>query len=231
MDITLSGNDLPEPGVNIVERRDLLHVPQLRWSDDGSTVEIMDFDPEIRYSLFVDGVMTQVLGAERYSLPPSEPSVSAIMPSLPGGLTGFSPRSHVYAPGQSEITVLASSVIPRRPPLHLIRDRRTADGYIELAARHNTRITCYANVPAAGDYFLTVGYSNGSQRDALRTLSINGRDVATLVCPSFHHDDWVTVRPSNTVVVSLQEGPNKIALTYISGTMLLNRITLLKKVH
>ncbi len=191
----------------------------------------MDFDPEIRYSLFVDGVMTQVLGAERYSLPPSEPSVSAIMPSLPGGLTGFSPRSHVYAPGQSEITVLASSVIPRRPPLHLIRDRRTADGYIELAARHNTRITCYANVPAAGDYFLTVGYSNGSQRDALRTLSINGRDVATLVCPSFHHDDWVTVRPSNTVVVSLQEGPNKIALTYISGTMLLNRITLLKKVH
>ena len=31
--------------------------------------------------------------------------------------------------------------------------------------------------------------------------------------------------------VSLQEGPNKIALTYISGTMLLNRITLLKKVH
>ncbi len=231
VDITLSSNDLPEPGVNIVERRDLLHVPQLRWSDDGRTVEIMDFDPEIRYSLFVDGVMTQVLGAERYSLPPSEPSVSAIMPSLPGGLTGFSPRSHVYAPGQSEITVLASSVIPRRPPLHLIKDRRTADGYIELAARHNTRITCYANVPAAGDYFLTVGYSNGSQRDALRTLSINGRDVATLVCPSFHHDDWVTVRPSNTVVVSLQEGPNKIALTYISGTMLLNRITLLKKVH
>lgn len=231
VDITLSGNDLPESGVNIVERRDLLHVPQLRWSDDGRTVEIMDFDPEIRYSLFVDGVMTQVLGAERYSLPPSEPSVSAIMPSLPGGLTGFSPPGHVYAPGQSEVTVLASSVIPRRPPMHLIRDRRTADGYIELAARHNTRITCYANVPAAGDYFLTVGYSNGSQRDALRTLSINGRDVATLVCPSFHHDDWVTVRPSNTVVVSLQEGPNKIALTYISGTMLLNRITLLKKVH
>ncbi|MDE7147521.1 MAG: hypothetical protein K2O20_03940, partial [Duncaniella sp.] len=230
VDITLSGNDLPEPGVNIVERRDLLHVPRLRWSDDGRSVEIMDFDPEIRYSLFENGVMTQVLGSERYSLPPSGPSVTAIVPSLAGGLTGFSPRSHVYAPGQSEITILASSVIPRRPPLHLIRDRRIADGYIELAARHNTRITCYANIPADGEYFLTVGYSNGSQHDALRTLSINDRDVATLVCPSFHHDDWVTVRPSNTVVVSLQEGPNKIALTYIGGTMLLNRITLLKKV-
>ncbi|MDE5689584.1 MAG: hypothetical protein K2I38_02675, partial [Duncaniella sp.] len=172
VDITLSGNDLPEPGVNIVERRDLLHVPRLRWSDDGRSVEIMDFDPEIRYSLFENGVMTQALSSERYSLPPSGPSVTAIVPSLAGGLTGFSPRSHVYAPGQSEITILASSVIPRRPPLHLIKDRRTADGYIELAARHNTRITCYANAPAAGDYFLTVGYSNGSQRDALRTLSI-----------------------------------------------------------
>lgn len=231
VDIVLSGNALSERGVNVVDQTDLPPLPQLRWDHDGRVVKILNFDPSLHYGVYVDGALTETLDKADYRLRSSGVSVTAIVPLLAGGQTGFSPRSHVYAPAQSEITVRASSVTPRRPPLHLIKDRRTADDYIELAARHNTRITCYANVPVAGEYFLTVGYSNGSVRTARRILSINDRDVATVICPALSPDDWITVRPSNTVVVSLREGPNKIALTYIEGTMLLNKITLLKKAH
>lgn len=229
IEIKLSGNDQSERGINVVERENILSLPQLRWGQDGRDLKIMDFDPDLRYGIYIDGVMVRLLDRDSYRLPSPDVSVTAIVPVGKSGKLGFSPRSHVYAPGQTEITVNASSVTPRRPPLHFIKDRRTADNYIELAARHNTRITCYANAPIAGDYFLTVGYSNGSERDALRTLSINDRDVATLICPAVSPDDWIAVHPSNTVVVSLREGPNKIALTYIGGTILLNKITLLKK--
>lgn len=231
IEIILSGNALPERGVNVVEQTNLPPVPQLRWDHDGRGVKILNFDPSLRYGVYLNGTMTETLPRENYRLPSSGVSVTQIVPMLADGQAGFSPRGHVYAPGQSEIIVRASSVTPRRPPLHFIKDRRTADDYIELAARHNTRITCYANVPVAGEYFLTVGYSNGSVRTARRVLSINDRDVATVICPALSQDDWITVRPSNTVVVSLREGPNKIALTYIEGTMLLNKITLLKKAH
>lgn len=113
--------------------------------------------------------------------------------------------------------------------MHLIKHRETATKYIELAARHNTRITFYANAPEAGEYFINIGYSNGTTETAMRTLSVNGKDQGILVCPSIQPNDWVTVHPSNTISVKLNAGPNQLALTYINTTILLNKITLLKK--
>ena len=113
--------------------------------------------------------------------------------------------------------------------MHLIKQREIATKYIELAARHNTRITFYANAPAAGEYFITIGYSNGTNSTALRTLTVNGKDVGIVTCPSIRHNDWITVYPSNTLTVKLNSGPNLLALTYINTTILLNKITLLRK--
>ena len=74
-----------------------------------------------------------------------------------------------------------------------------------------------------------MGYSNGSPRCALRTLSVNDDYAATLVFPPRRPLDWISVFPSTTALVRLKAGPNKIALTYIQGTILLNRISLLRK--
>lgn len=228
IDITLSGNDLHEGKINLCNPAQVPPLPKVQWTG-ANEARIANFDRALAYEVFADGVMVEELHSDRCHITDSGATVTCIVPRSENFWTGYSPRPHVSAPDGSMVTINASSVTPRRPPLHLIKDRNTATNYIELAARHNTRITCYANIAEAGDYFITVGYSNGSTRCAMRTLGVNDSDVATLIFPSRRPNDWVRVFPSTTAVVSLKEGVNKLSLTYISGTILLNKITLLKK--
>lgn len=226
--ITLSGNDLQPGKVTVEKPATAPDVPNVQWNPEREA-RIVNFIPESGYEIYINGTMTECIRSDRYRVTDTGASVVDIVPVGLEGFNGFSPRAHICAPSEARITVNASSVTPRRPPLHFIKDRATATNYIELAARHNTRITCYVNAPADGEYFLTVGYSNGSPRCALRTLTVNDSNAATLVFPPRRALDWISVYPSTTATVSLKAGTNKIALTYIQGTILLNKISLLKK--
>ncbi|MCM1355952.1 MAG: hypothetical protein NC212_06070 [Staphylococcus sp.] len=227
--ITLSGNDINSKPLRIVEPVTVPPVPDIKWPTQ-TDMKIADFDKLTNYGIYLNGVLEETITTDNYHLHPGkEPVVVDIVPTTDGNISGFSPAAHIYAPEGTLVTIHASSITPRRPPRHFIKDPATATNYIELAARHNTRITCYVNVPSAGDYFLTVGYSNGWDRCALRTLSVNDRDTDVLLFPARQPNDWVKVFPSTTAVVTLEEGVNKLALTYIRGTILLNKISLLKK--
>ena len=227
IDITLSGNDLNAKPLRIMEPLALPATPDVKWPTP-SDLRIINFDDRLHYEIYTDGVMTEAIKTDAYRVPDGC-LVTDIVPTLERGVSGYSPASHIDAPEGSLITVKASSITPRRPPIHLIKDPATATNYIELAARHNTRITCYVNVAEEGDYFLTVGYTNGSTRCAVRTLGINGKDVGTLLFPSRRANDWVRVYPSTTAVVHLKVGVNKLWLTYVRGTILFNKLTLLKR--
>lgn len=230
IDIILTGNNLTDSHVNIAPEKQAISMPKLSWSSQ-LTAHIDNYSEGTKYNLYVDGALHREIAKPTFNLrlASSRPAVIAITARDDDGNESLSPRSHYILPAGTEITVKASSVTPRRPPLHFINDRATATNYIELAARHNTRITCYAYAETEGEYFLTVGYSNGSPRCALRTLAVNDRDCATLLFPQGRLTDWITVMSSNTVTVKLRKGSNKIALTYIRGTLLLNKITLQKR--
>lgn len=226
--ITLSGNDLQPGKVTVQKPSAMPEVPKVQWNPE-KEARIVNFIPESGYEIYINGTMMECIRSDRYVVTDTGASVVDIVPVGAEGFNGFSPRAHICAPSGDRITVNASSVTPRRPPLHFIKDRATATNYIELAARHNTRITCYVNAPSEGEYFLTVGYSNGSTHCALRALTVNDSDVATIVFPPRRALDWISVYPSTTAAVRLKAGTNKIALTYIQGTILLNKISLLRK--
>ncbi|MCM1076283.1 MAG: hypothetical protein NC411_02860 [Bacteroides sp.] len=226
--ITLSGNNLHQRSITVENPQNVLPTPVVKWSTPAELM-IVNFDPKHTYGIFVNGVMMEDIDADHYVLRHPGTTVIDIVPSAGPGITGYSPRPHVHAPDSNVVTIHASNITPRRPPLHFIKDPKTASNYIELAARHNTRITCYANVPSEGDYFLTIGYSNGSERCALRTLDVNDRYAATVAFPPRQANDWVRVYPSTTSVVHLKEGVNKLSLTYLQGTILFNKLTLLRR--
>lgn len=228
IDITLSGNNLPLNQISMVEPVTLPTVPDVKWTLPG-TATIKNFKSGYSYGVYINGTFLEEIQTASYSYTPTAPTVVTITPIAEQEYVGFASRSHVIALEGTEINIPASSITPRRTPLHLIKHRETATKYIELAARHNTRITFYANAPEEGEYFINIGYSNGTGETAMRTLSVNGTDCGLLVCPSLDRNDWVTVHPSNTLTVKLNEGPNQLALTYINTTVLLNKITLLKK--
>ncbi len=229
--ITLSNNDLKpsRTGLSADNPVSMPPLPKIYWADD-THANILNFDPLYSYGVYVNGTFLEEITTSAYTLIPQGTTVVDIVPIASQQYFGLSPRSHVFAPEGTRIDIPATSITPRRPPLHLIKHRETASKYIELAPRHNTRLTFYANVPEEGEYFINIGYSNGSQTTALRQLSVNGDDCGIFVCPAVRHNDWLRVFDSNTLTVRLNAGPNQLALTYLqSSTILLNHITLLKK--
>ncbi len=226
--ITLSGNDLNAKPLRIFEPVTVPPTPEVKWPT-ANDMKIVGHDRLLHYDIYLDGVMTQSISTDNYHVRPGECGVVTVVPTLERGSSGYATPPHVCLPDDEVISIHASSITPRRPPLHFIKDPATATNYIELAARHNTRITCYVNVAVEGDYFITVGYSNGSERCGIRTLGVNGVDVATLLFPPRRLNDWVHVYPSTTSVIHLNEGVNKLWLTYVGGTILFNKLTLLKR--
>ena len=201
--ITLSGNDLNCKPLKIEETKIIPALPAVNWSSPFDFT-ITNFDRRLRYGVYINGVMEEAISSDHYSVRQTGLTVTDIVPMLSADCAGYTPKPHVYIPPANLITIPASSITPRRPPRHFIKDPATATNYIELAARHNTRITCYANVPDEGDYLITIGYSNGTDRCALRTLDVNNRYAATLLFPPRKALDWISVYPSTTAEIHLK---------------------------
>lgn len=230
IDIVMAGNKLT-PATATTPMADMMEsvptMPRLYWSDDRNG-KILNFDPATTYDIYLNGILSERLNASQYTVTDSGTTIVGIVP-VRNGVSGFSPRSHISASPESRIHIPATAITPRRPPLHLIRHRETAAHYIELAARHNTRLTFYVQAPADGQYFINIAYANGTTDTAMRTLEVNDSYAGTLVCPAISHNDWITTRRSSTLSASLRKGVNKLSLTYINSTILLHDIYLLKK--
>ncbi len=228
--ITLAGNTLHGQGATLVTDISLPPMPKVYWKDREAT--ILNHSADTDYQVYVNGVVSEVLDDPHYTLSGGGTQVIDFVPvTTVDGLqrAGFSPRSHVNTQDGDLISIPASSITPRRAPLRLIKDYETATKYIELAARHNTRLTFYVNAPSGGDYFLRINYSNGTTETAWRSVEVNSVTVGSLACPPGRRADWITTHPSTILTVPLREGPNKLSLYYINGTILLNEIRLLKR--
>lgn len=178
------------------------------------------------YQWYVDGVAQQCLPASDIpSLTLPQGSSGAIAAISESGVISWT-GPQIAMPAS---VVEATSITPRRPPLNRIKDRETASRYVELAPRHNTRLTFYANIPSAGRYLARIVYSNGLDLTAERTLAVIDAEerhipAGILVCPTSGIADWVTTTASTPVEVTLAEGFNRLSLTYITGTILFRRI-------
>lgn len=228
--ITLAGNTLHGSGATIVPEVSFPPMPKVYWKEREAT--ILNHSADTHYQVYVNGIISEILSVPHYTVSGGGTQVIDFVPvTTVDGLqyAGFSPPDHVNSPEGDIISIPASSITPRRAPLRWIKDKETASRYIELAARHNTRLTFYANAPATGDYFLRINYSNGSCETAWRSVEVNSVTTGTLACPPGRRADWITTHPSTILTVPLREGPNKLSLYYINGTILLNEIHLLKK--
>ncbi len=230
VEITLGGNTIPARDVRELPGAGVPDEPKLYWDTD-STFKIINYNRDLRYAMYVNGVLTENLTSERGTVSGAGTRVVAVVPVVDAatGYVGYTPRPHVVAPAACRISIPATSITPRRPPVHLIRDRELASRYIELAPRHNTRLTFYVQAPSEGDYYIDILYANGTVETAVRTLEVNGRKSGVLVCPPVKHNDWIHTRHSSTSMVHLRAGENKLSLYYVNSTILLNEIRLLKK--
>lgn len=231
VDIVMSGNRMSENHAPVTPTlagpAQMPPMPRVYW-EEATRGKILNFDPATTYEVYVDGILSENLSSENYEVTDTGTAVIDIVP-VADGQSGFAPRSHVAAPPTAVIHIPATAITPRRPPLNLIRNPEIAARYIELAARHNTRLTFYVQAPSAGEYFFNIAYANGSAGTAVRTVEVNDSHAGVIVCPDITHNDWITTRTSSTIRVRLRQGVNKLSLTYVDNTILLHDIYLLKK--
>lgn len=231
VDIVLGGNILPDRKFSVLSAESALRqpvTPKVTAQAD-TAIAVTAPSADDTYIIWRNGVMSGTSsGAE---IPVTPPAIVAVTPLSPEGAEGLSPRPLALLPEGYRLEIPATSITPRRPPLNLIKDRDTASRYIELAPRHNTRLTFWVNAPAPGRYTLYILYSNATDHTAIRTLGRVGEGrldylLGHLVCPPVSADDWVTTAPSTGVTIELPAGATQLSLVYRTGTVLLNNILL-----
>lgn len=202
--------------------------PIVRWNANHSFT-IANYTPKSEYGIYINGVLEEVTAEQTYTfLPTASTQVVAVTEIGKSGEESFASPIKLFCQPENLIEIPSSSITPRRAPKQ-IKEKATASKYIELAARHNTRLTFFVNAPEEGEYFIRIDYSNAEPTTAMRSLSVDSREVGVLVCPPVRLNSWVITGPSSTLTVNLKKGQNKLALTYISHTILLHNIHLLKK--
>jgi hypothetical protein len=93
-------------------------------------------------------------------------------------------------------------------------------GPIDLTRTTNAKVTMQADVPAAGAYSIDFHYANGSgpintdNKCAIRTLSVDGKEVGAIVLPQRGKDDWKDFGYTNHQTVQLTAGPHTFTLNF-----------------
>ncbi len=93
-------------------------------------------------------------------------------------------------------------------------------GPIDLTRTTNAKVTMQADVPAAGAYAIDFHYANGSgpintdNKCAIRTLSVDGKEVGAIVLPQRGKDDWKDFGFTNHQTVQLTAGPHTFTLNF-----------------
>lgn len=94
------------------------------------------------------------------------------------------------------------------------------NGFAEISTTVNKVINIPVTVKKAGNYMVFFRYANGNgpvnteNKCAMRTLKINGIEQGTIVFPQRGKEEWSNWGYSNSIVVTLKEGVNKLSLSY-----------------
>lgn len=94
----------------------------------------------------------------------------------------------------------------------------SGNGFVELSTTQNTKLEIPVMVSEAGNYRIDFRYSNGSgpwntdNKCAIRSLYHNNILAGTIVFPQRGTDEWSNWGYSNSVVLPLKKGENRIQL-------------------
>lgn len=124
-------------------------------------------------------------------------------------------RITIEMPGES--TRLASPEVSYRPAAPIAGWH--GNGFVETD-HHSAPATVQVDIPASGTYSLTLVYANGNgpvnteNKCAIRTLTVDGTKVGTIVMPQRGVANWDDWGRTNPLPIPLTAGPHTIAVEY-----------------
>ncbi len=199
--------DMPEPS-------------RLGYQKDNNTLEILNYSPDNRYIVYLNGKGERIIMQRYYGLPVLDRFTRvAAVPVNRSGVAGFTGKPFTWLPPHSEIRIEAESVIPKSP---IKGSEYSGKGFIEISKTKNRKIDLMIPINIPGQYAIDVRYANGNgpintqNKCAIRSLFANGQFKGALVMPQRGENEWANWGYSNPVIVNLNRGGNKISIRFIS---------------
>jgi hypothetical protein len=227
--ITMADNDIRQASVNLTSNVKAPLTPLTRLSNspalNGKGVPVNNLltwtpiEYIAGYKVLRDGKL--VAETRQTSYPATVPGEYQVIGVSAEGVESFAsePLSNAEAivvemPGEG--TAMQSAEISYAPKHHV--EGWSGKGFVEVD-QNTAPIDVTVDVPAAGRYSVTVRYANGNgpvnteNKCAIRSLSVDGKRVATIVMPQrgvANWDDWGT---SNPMIVELAPGRHTLTIS------------------
>ncbi|MEO6868003.1 MAG: trehalase family glycosidase, partial [Ginsengibacter sp.] len=96
----------------------------------------------------------------------------------------------------------------------------TGKGFVEISKTINRKLDFDININEDGNYILEVRYANGNgpinteNKCAFRTISIDNKNISTLVFPQRGKEEWSNWGWSNSLKVSLTKGLHHVEISF-----------------
>lgn len=198
---------------------DMPETSRLGYQTDNNTLEILNYSPDNRYVVYLNGKGGRIVMQRYYGLPVLDQFTRvAAVPVNRSGLAGFTGEPFTWLPPHSEIQVEAESVIPKSP---MTGSGYSGKGFVEVSKTKNKKFDLMIPVSMPGLYAIDVRYANGNgpintqNKCAIRSLYVNGQLKGALVMPQRGENEWSNWGYSNPVMANLNRGGNKISIRFV----------------
>ncbi len=224
--VKMDNEPIPQMAVNHTAnvKAPLTPIAWIEKAVDGEGVsEVLRWNPIeyiAGYKILRNG---EVVGETRAtSWPLTEPGEWQVIGISSDGVESFAsqPRDNrplIVTQGVEEITVMTSPEISYMPSEAL--EGYTGAGFQEVS-QTSAPATFEVEIPEDGEYTVSVIYANGNgpvnteNKAAIRSLTVDGTKVGTIVMPTRGVANWNDWGSSNTVRVPLSAGRHTITLVY-----------------
>lgn len=209
--VTMANNEFAPGEIRFMDELTDVGSPAVQFGSDGRG-RIIRRDNALNYSLMTNGVETFRIMTDTFRIDlPDGFTVAAVTASDDDLMISQPSKARLYIPENDSVMVFRSSLqYDRRvkPQRRRNSRRKPLPDHLEMSRILNTQISFTVNAPAAGLYFVDLGYWRPMVSESLLTdLYVDGRRAGTFVM-SAH------TGTSNALTVSLVEGQNSVRLIH-----------------
>ncbi len=239
--VDMDNKPIPAMSVNKVANKKAPLTPIARLYNDASLngpgvpvnnrLEWNPIEYIARYQVLKDGKV--VAETRETTYPAVTPGEWQVIGIADDGTPSFASEPHVNNPEfvfqmNGEKSTVESSEISYKPASGLAGF--TGIGFAEID-KNSVPATVDIEVPEKGRYSLTFVYANGNgpvnteNKAAVRSLSVDGNDVATMVFPQRGVANWNDWGKSNSVTLDLKAGRHRMSLSFNPEDSNMNLLT------
>jgi hypothetical protein len=213
IEIQLDNQPFSGSSIHLTENKFSLPEPQV--IKNGNKLEWKAVNGAVGYRLIKNGKAIANTTNNSYEVKPGSAAEYQITAIDENGVASFASEPLLVA-SENDIQLIEAENFTAKTNLPYIN--YTGKGFVELSTAQNTKLEIPIAVSKAGNYRIDFRYSNGSgpwntdNKCGIRSLYHNNMLAGTIVFPQRGTEEWSNWGYSNSIVLKLKKGENRIQL-------------------